>query len=149
MKITFPNPFRHKHPPVQNVNVLLEQQSSTADLLADRVTGLIGSWPFIRIQSVLLAIWITLILVAWARAWDPYPFILLNLALSFQAAYTAPIIMMSQNRQAQRDRLEARNDYEINRKAEEEIRAILENIAAQNAALQEILEKMNGQKGNS
>ncbi|MCA9947140.1 MAG: DUF1003 domain-containing protein, partial [Anaerolineales bacterium] len=69
---------------------------------------------------------------------DPYPFILMNLVMSLQAAFTAPVIMMSQNRQTVRDRLEAHNDFMINQKAEEEIRAILTHLEAQNAALAEI-----------
>ena len=73
-----------------------------------------GSWPFIIVQSIILAIWISLNVIGYMNHWDPYPFILLNLALSFQAAYAAPIIMMSQNRQAAKDRLMAEQDYEIN-----------------------------------
>ena len=80
-----------------------------------------GSWTFIIIQSVILAVWIVLNVTAWAKAWDPYPFILLNLALSFQAAYAAPIIMMSQNRQSEIDRRAAEIDAGINVKAELEI----------------------------
>jgi uncharacterized membrane protein len=80
-----------------------------------------GSWPFIIIQSILLACWVSLNAVAFISHWDPYPFILLNLMLSFQAAYAAPIIMMSQNRQAAIDRQDAQHDYEVNVKAELEI----------------------------
>ena len=80
-----------------------------------------GSWTFIIIQSIILLIWVLLNVVAVIKAWDPYPFILLNLALSFQAAYAAPIIMMSQNRQQDIDRQAAKTDYEINVKAELEI----------------------------
>jgi uncharacterized membrane protein len=97
-----------------------------------------GSWAFISIQSVILVIWIVLNVVGWIRAWDPYPFILMNLVLSMQAAYAAPIIMMSQNRQAAKDRIESHNDFEINQKTEEEVRAILEHLAAQDRALGEL-----------
>lgn len=96
--------------------------------LADGVAAIVGSWRFIMIQSVLLTIWIILNVVGWALAWDPYPFILLNLALSFQAAYTAPILMMSQNRQAEIDRGKAENDYRINIKAELEIEQLHQKI---------------------
>ena len=85
------------------------------------MSEVLGSWRFIIIQSFVLAIWVVLNLVGWIKAWDPYPFILLNLALSFQAAYAAPIIMMSQNRQQDIDRKAAENDYRINVKAELEI----------------------------
>ena len=89
--------------------------------VADKVAAVMGSWKFIIIQSVILAIWVILNVVAWVRVWDPYPFILLNLALSFQAAYAAPIIMMSQNRQQDIDRKAAEIDAKINIKAELEI----------------------------
>jgi uncharacterized membrane protein len=97
-------------------------------LLADRVAEIIGSWRFIIIQSMLLAVWITLNITAYIYRWDPYPFILLNLALSFQAAYSAPIIMMSQNRQSEKDHLQAKNDYEVNLKAELEIMQLHEKF---------------------
>ncbi|MGB3614019.1 MAG: DUF1003 domain-containing protein [Elainellaceae cyanobacterium] len=91
------------------------------DRISDKVAAIMGSWPFIIIQSILLASWVALNVVALIKHWDPYPFILLNLMLSFQAAYSAPIIMMSQNRQATIDRQDAQHDYEINMKAELEI----------------------------
>jgi uncharacterized membrane protein len=89
--------------------------------VADRVAATMGSWTFIIIQSVILMIWIVINVVAYMDHWDPYPFILLNLALSFQAAYAAPFIMMSQNRQQEIDRQAALSDYQINIKAELEI----------------------------
>ena len=96
--------------------------------LADGVAATVGSWRFIIVQSGLLVLWIVLNVVGWIQAWDPYPFILLNLALSFQAAYTAPAIMMSQNRQSEQDRRHAETDYEINVKAELEIELLHEKI---------------------
>jgi uncharacterized membrane protein len=89
--------------------------------IADKVAATMGSWTFIIAQSVILGIWVVLNVTAYIKSWDPYPFILLNLALSFQAAYAAPIIMMSQNRQQDVDRKAAENDYRINLKAELEI----------------------------
>src|SRR5262245_31694810 len=80
----------------------------------------IGSWPFIIIQTVILVVWMFLNLVAWVKHWDPYPFILLNLALSFQAAYTAPILMISQNRQAKLNERRNHLDLQINMLAEQE-----------------------------
>ena len=85
---------------------------------------------FIIIQSAMLLVWITLNLVAVIRHWDPYPFILLNLALSFQAAYAAPFIMMSQNRQSDIDRKKVENDYQVNVKAELEIELLHQKIDA-------------------
>jgi uncharacterized membrane protein len=98
--------------------------------IADQVAATMGSWNFIIIQSVLLAIWIVLNVTAFIQKWDPYPFILLNLALSFQAAYAAPFIMMAQNRQQDIDRKEAENDYQVNIKAELEIELLHQKIDA-------------------
>lgn len=96
--------------------------------VSDALTSVIGSWNFIIIQAVLLTFWIIANLIGWLNAWDPYPFILLNLVLSFQAAFTAPIIMMSQNRQNAIDRQHAENDYDVNIKAELEIEQLHEKI---------------------
>jgi uncharacterized membrane protein len=96
--------------------------------LADAVARTMGSWTFIALQSMAIVVWITSNVLSGSHAWDAYPFILLNLLLSFQAAYTAPAIMMSQNRQSEIDRRRAENDYEINVKAELEIELLHEKI---------------------
>jgi uncharacterized membrane protein len=96
--------------------------------IADWVAATIGSWRFIIIQSLLLSLWIVLNVTAFVQKWDPYPFILLNLALSFQAAYAAPFIMMAQNRQQEIDRKEAENDHKINIKAELEIELLHQKL---------------------
>ena len=96
--------------------------------IADTVAATMGSWTFIIIQSAILLIWIVLNVTAYVRNWDPYPFILLNLALSFQAAYAAPFIMMSQNRQQDIDRQAADHDYQVNVKAELEIELLHHKI---------------------
>jgi uncharacterized membrane protein len=96
--------------------------------VADRVAATMGSWNFIILQSIILLIWIVLNVTAYLKHWDPYPFILLNLALSFQAAYAAPFIMMSQNRQQEIDRQAANEDYQINIKAELEIELLHNKI---------------------
>jgi uncharacterized membrane protein len=87
-----------------------------------------GSWHFVLVQATLLLLWLVLDSLAWLRDWDPYPFILLNLVLSFQAAFAAPVIMMRQNRQAVRDPLRAEQDYAVNRLAELEVVAIQEQL---------------------
>lgn len=89
--------------------------------LADSVATGMGSWRFIIIQTVIVAIWMILNVVAFVAHWDVYPFILLNLLFSTQAAYAAPIIMMAQNRQSERDRTQADADYETNCEAKKEI----------------------------
>jgi uncharacterized membrane protein len=113
--------------PAQNVS---KPALTRGAALADWVAETVGSWRFIVVQSVVLAIWIALNVMAFIRHWDPYPFILLNLVLSFQAAYAAPIIMMSQNRQSEIDRRNAQHDYRINVKAELEIELLHNKIDA-------------------
>jgi uncharacterized membrane protein len=118
----------------RNVNDLHQNQLTTGQRIADAIAGRMGSWPFIIIQSTVLLTWIVINSETWSRHWDTYPFILLNLALSFQAAYAAPIIMMSQNRQAAKDRLTAEQDYQINLRSEIEIAAVrvrLDQLAEQ------------------
>ncbi len=137
-KLKFPQPYRHDHVPVRNINEVIKEQLTIGQRAADWIVARVGSWGFIIGQSSLLTVWAILNITAWIRHWDPYPFILMNLVLSLQAAYTAPMIMMSQNRQAARDRIEAHNDYEINLKAEIEIRAIMETLDAQNVAIYEL-----------
>jgi uncharacterized membrane protein len=98
--------------------------------IADTVAATMGSWSFIIVQSIILAIWVVLNVIAWIDHWDPYPFILLNLALSFQAAYAAPFIMISQNRQAERDRHQADEDFRTNVEAERRIEDLQRRLAA-------------------
>lgn len=100
----------------------------TGQRIADLVAATVGSWRFILIQSAAIAVWMIGNTVAGTSAWDPYPFILLNLLLSFQAAYTAPVIMMSQNRQSEIDRHNAESDYHVNLKAELEIEQLHQKI---------------------
>lgn len=92
--------------------------------LADGVAKGMGSWKFIIIQTVLVLLWMGLNIVGFMYHWDVYPFILLNLLFSTQAAYAAPIIMMSQNRQNERDRVQAQADYQTNIDAKIEIEAL-------------------------
>ena len=106
----------------------IENQLTIGQRIADTVAATMGSWRFIIIQSVLLLVWIMLNVTAYIQQWDPYPFILLNLALSFQAAYAAPFIMMSQNRQQDIDRKSAENDFKVNVKAELEIELLYQKI---------------------
>jgi uncharacterized membrane protein len=97
-----------------------EGHRTFGERVADGFAAVVGSWTFIIIQSVLLAVWVVVNVVAWFEHWDPYPFILLNLALSFQAAYASPIIMMSQNRQARLSERRNHLDLQINLLAEQE-----------------------------
>ena len=112
----------------RNVNEVVEEQMTLGERVADRVADTIGSWRFIIIQSMLIVLWIILNVVAWVEHWDPYPFILMNVMLSFQAAYAGPVIMMSQNRQSAKDRLAAEIDHQVNTKAEFEIGLLVRRI---------------------
>lgn len=103
-------------------------QLTIGQRVADFVAAGMGSWRFIIIQSAILLVWIVLNVTAYIQQWDPYPFILLNLALSFQAAYAAPFIMMSQNRQQDIDRRKAEDDFRVNVKAELEIELLHQKI---------------------
>jgi uncharacterized membrane protein len=137
--------FKHDHPPVVNVNELADEQNTVGQKIADKVASNMGSWRFIIIQSTILAAWIVLNSVAWINHWDSYPYILLNLALSFEAAYSAPIIMMSQNRQAQKDRIMAESDYHCNTKGEEETRNLMEHLDHQDVVIMQIIKRLEAQ----
>jgi len=97
--------------------------------VADRVAGFGGSWIFITSFLVALVVYTVINIVLKQKAWDPYPFILLNLILSMLAAVQAPIIMMSQNRQDTRDRLRSELDYDVNRRAETEIQGLARKLS--------------------
>ena len=105
---------KDKHP-------VLRQKLTFGQKASDIVTLVVGSWGFIIGIFVVLAVWMTLNVYMVIYRWDPYPFILLNFLLSSLAAIQAPVILMSQNRQAERDRIAAKYDYQVNRKAEREI----------------------------
>ncbi len=140
MKLRFPHDVGpHQHP--TNVRHVGEGRSR-GERIADAVAARVGSWPFILIQSVLLCLWIVgngFLIRDWlgGKPFDPYPFILLNLMLSFQAAYTGPVVLMSQNRQAARDRDEAEHDYAVNRDALK----ILRRIQKDQHHLEELLQR--------
>ncbi|MBU1286544.1 MAG: DUF1003 domain-containing protein [Alphaproteobacteria bacterium] len=115
----------------RNISKMLDKDMSFGDRLADKVAAFGGSWKFIILFGVVLALWIggnTILVLGKADAFDPYPFIFLNLILSMLAAIQAPVIMMSQNRQASKDRAAAGYDYEVNLKAELEILQLHEKL---------------------
>jgi uncharacterized membrane protein len=117
------SPRDHRHP----VNIKHFDGRSAGERVADGMAARVGSWPFIVTQSTLLAAWIlyngyVAVRLLSGKPFDPYPFILLNLALSFQAAYTGPIVMMSQNRQAAKDRDMAEHDYVVNQRGLEHLK---------------------------
>jgi uncharacterized membrane protein len=105
----------------RNANDVIEEESTIGERIADTVASFGGSWSFIIIVAILLSIYTVINVALKGRAWDPYPFILLNLFLSMIAAIQAPVIMMSQNRQDKKDRLRSELDFDVNRRAESEI----------------------------
>jgi uncharacterized membrane protein len=122
----------HRRSVSRDVNQAFMDDRSFGQRMADRIASFGGSWKFIGLFMFFLAGWMGLnsVLLARRDPFDPYPYILLNLILSSLAALQAPVIMMSQNRQGERDRLNAANDYEVNLKAELEIRALHEKLDA-------------------
>ncbi len=130
----------------RDVNADYEKTRNLGDRVADRIASFGGSWTFIGIFTAAIAVWIAVngvLLANWGEPFDPYPFILLNLFLSMVAAIQAPIIMMSQNRQSAKDRLQASHDYEVNLKAEIEIMALHEKLdELRNKDLAELIKSM-------
>ena len=127
---------------------------TTGQKISDVVAKTVGSWKFILVQSACIFVWIAYNSINNTSAWDPYPFILLNLMLSFQAAYTAPAIMMSQNRLSEIERQQASNDFEVNVKAELEIELLHQKIDllkekelfALTKAVEALSEKLDGMR---
>jgi len=108
----------------RNPNVLIEEKTTFGERIADAVAGFGGSWAFIIMFAAAIIIYSGINILLRNRAWDPYPFILLNLFLSMLAAIQAPVIMMSQNRQDTKDRLRGELDFDVNRRAESEIQGL-------------------------
>lgn len=116
---------------------------------ADKLAGFAGSWPFIIIFFIILLVWIGVNLFFLSKPFDPYPFILLNLVLSCLASIQAPLIMMSQNRQEQKDRLRAENDYKVNLKTEiiiEDLHRKMQKILKEQEEIKKLLPKDGGTK---
>jgi CRP/FNR family transcriptional regulator, cyclic AMP receptor protein len=130
---------------VRNAEEVIEGEETRGEKIADKVASFGGSWTFIILFAIILIVYSSInVALGDKRAWDPYPFILLNLFLSMLAAIQAPVIMMSQNRQDKKDRLRSELDFEINRRAEFEIRGIAQRINQQDERigdLEELLRK--------
>ena len=135
----------------RNINVEIQRSKTFGEHLADRVAEVGGSWSFIIGFGVFIAVWMSI--NTWlvvVHAFDPYPFIFLNLMLSLLAAVQAPVILMSQNRSAARDRLAATHDYEVNLKAEIEIAALHEKLdQIRNQELATLIKKVAGEGGEA
>jgi uncharacterized membrane protein len=130
--------IKNNHPALRD---LPHDHLTAGQKAADRLTGFCGSWTFILSLGVMIAIWISLNVMMIVLKWDPYPFIVLNLVLSCVAAVEAPIILMSQNRAAERDRMQARYDYLINRKAAKEIEELHKKIDSMHSKITKLKAK--------
>jgi len=138
--------FKHDHPAIIDVNQVADEQLTVGQKVADKVAATMGSWKFIITQSCILAAWIVLNSIQlFFKPFDAYPFILLNLTLSFEAAFAAPFIMISQNLQAQKDRIMAESDYHCNTKGEEETRHIMEHLDHQDIVLFQLVKRIEEQ----
>jgi len=139
--------FQHKtHPHViRNPNELHDSSLTFGDRTSDSVASYVGSWRFVILMTSLLIVWLVWNSISFLPHFDPAPFILLNLCLSFLAGYTAPFIMMSQNRQATKDRLTAENDYKTDVKGEQEICHILEHLDHQDGLTLQIAQRLEVQ----
>ena len=133
---------QHLHP----VNQIHIDEATFGERLADRVANGIGSWRFLIIQSSLIALWVALNLVGLINHWDPYPFILLNLCFSLQAAYTGPVLLVANNRQAQLDRLQLEHTAEVEDAAEKVTIEILKEIERNTEATLKILERIRSRR---
>lgn len=129
----------NRHP-----NEVIEKDATFGERIADTVAGFGGSWTFIITFSVVLAVYMTVDAMLGKRAWDPYPYILLNLFLSMLAAIQAPVIMMSQNRQDTKDRLRGELDYDVNRRAEAEIQGLARKLNVLGEKMGDVEEMLRG-----
>jgi len=130
----------------RNPNDLIEKESTFGERIADVVAGFGGSWTFIITFLMILVVYSTVNVVLGRSAWDPYPFILLNLFLSMLAALQAPVIMMSQNRQDTKDRLRGELDYDVNRRAEAEVQGLSRKLNQLAEKIDDIEELLRGKK---
>lgn len=136
---------RLRHP----VNQVHIDEATRGERLADQVARAIGSWRFLIIQSSLIALWVALNLVGFINRWDPYPFILLNLCFSLQAAYTGPVLLVANNRQAQLDRLRLEHTAEVEEAADKVTIEILKEIERNTEATLKVLERVRARRAAS
>jgi len=134
---------QHDHPPVRDLNRETERRQTLADRIAIDFTRLVGSWVFILAQVGLIVVWVLLNALSLINRWDPYPFQFLNLILTLEVAAWVSLTLMAFNRQADRDRLRAQHDYEVNVKAEEELKALMNHLMHQDEILLQIVNRLD------
>jgi uncharacterized membrane protein len=134
---------QHEHPPVRDLNREADRHTRAPQRVAEDFGRVVGSWTFVILQLVLIAGWLVANLVAYAAHWDPYPFQVLNLVMSLEAALWVSVVLMSLNRLADRERLRAQHEYEIDVKAEEEMRMVMHHLEVQDEVLLQILHRLD------
>lgn len=134
---------QHDHPPVRDLNREVERKLTFADRVADEFARLVGSWVFVLVQVGIMVLWIGLNALNILHPWDRFPFLFLNLILSLEAALWVSVVLMSLNRLADRDRLRAQHDYELNVKAEEELKALMNHLMHQDEILLQIVNRLD------
>jgi uncharacterized membrane protein len=132
----------HEHPPVRDVNQEVDRRMGRGERIADDLSRVIGSWTFVFFQAVLLLLWLLVNLVGFLRHWDGYPFHLLNLLLTFQAAFAVPIVLMTLNRAGHRERLALQQAYQEGVKAEEELKSVMSHLEAQDEVMLQVLHRL-------
>jgi uncharacterized membrane protein len=134
---------QHDHPPVRDLNRDVERRLTFADRAADDLSRLVGSWPFVLAQLGIIVVWIALNAIKAFRQWDPYPFGFLDVVIGVEVAIWVTLVLMSLNRMADRDRLRAQQDYELNVKAEEELKALMNHLMHQDEILLQIVNRLD------
>src|SRR5579859_7137528 len=134
---------QHDHPPVRDLNREVERKLTFSDRVADDFARLVGSWMFVLVQVGIMLLWVGLNALNLIHPWDRYPFLFLNFILSLEAAIWVSVVLMALNRFADRDRLRAQHDYELDVKAEEEIKALMNHLMHQDEILLQIVNRLD------
>ena len=134
---------QHDHPPVRDLNREFDRRLTFTDRVASDFARLVGSWIFVLAQLGLMLVWVILNAVGFLRHWDPYPFLFLNFIFTLEAAIWVSVVLMALNGQADRDRLRAQNEFELNVKAEEEVKALMNHLMHQDEILLQIVNRLD------
>lgn len=134
---------QHDHPPVRDLNRESDRRMRFPQRVADDLGRVVGSWTFVFVQVLVTGSWLVLNIVAQTNHWDRYPFLLLNLVVTFETALWASLVLMALNRAAGRDRLRAQQDYEQQVKVEEEMRTLMTHLEAQDELLLQVVQRLD------
>ena len=134
---------QHDHPPVRDLNREVDRRQTFADRVAADFARLVGSWIFVLVQLGIMLVWILLNALNVLHPWDRYPFLFLNLVLSLEAALWVSVVLMAMNRQADRERLRSQQEFELNVKAEEELKALMNHLMHQDEVLLQIVNRLD------